>query len=95
MHSLDERVDDSRIRQRRRVTKLVLLSAQDLAENSPHDLATSCLGQVVDNVDALGGGERSDRLAHLDDQVLAQLGGVLESVLDGHEGVDRLTGQLV
>jgi hypothetical protein len=95
VHSLDERVDDGRIRQCRRVTKLILLSAQYLAENSPHDLATSCLGQVADDIDTLGRGERSDRLAHLDNQVLAQLGRVLEGVLDGNEGVDCLTGQLV
>jgi hypothetical protein len=80
---------------RRSITKLVLLTSEDLAEDTPHDLPAAGLGQVGHDEDGLGGGEGADALADLHDEVLAQLVVDLVAVLDGHEGVDGLARQLV
>lgn len=77
------------------VTKAVLLTAEDLAQNAAHDLAAAGLGQILDNEDGLGGGEGTDRLADLHDQVLSDLVVGLVTLLEGNEGVHSLTGQLV
>jgi hypothetical protein len=95
VHRLDDAFDHAGIGQGRRVSQLILLSAQDLAQDSSHDFATSGLGQVVDDKDKLGSREGSDGLADLANEFLPQLRRVLELVLDGYEGLDGLTRQVV
>lgn len=77
------------------ITQAVLLSAQDLAQDAAHDLAAAGLGKIVDREDGLGGRERTDRLAHLHDQILAHLLARLIALLEGDKGIDGLTRQLV
>lgn len=73
MDSFDDLRDNRRIRQRRDITQAVLLAAQDLPQDTAHDLAAAGLREVLDDVDALGGSKRPDRLADLHDEVLAYL----------------------
>jgi hypothetical protein len=58
---------------RRDIAELVLLSRQDLTHDATHDLAGPRLGQIRNNEDGLGCGKRTNRLAHLRDQVLLHL----------------------
>ena len=95
MNRLNDLVDDTRIRQRRRITQLILLTRQNLPENSPHSLAGSRLGQVGDGEDGLGGRERTDGFPDLEDEVLLELLVDLVAVLDRDEGVDGLAGEFV
>lgn len=80
---------------RRGVAQAVLLTAQDLAQDTTHDLAAPGLGEIIDDVDRLGRGERSDRPAHLHHEVLAHLLLRLVAALEGDERVDGLAGQLI
>lgn len=80
---------------RRDVTQTVLLTAKDLSQDPPHDLATSRLRQVVNNEDSLGRGERSNGLADLQNQVLAQLLAGIMPRLEGHERVHGLTREFI
>ena len=59
-----------RIRQRRGVTQAVFLAAQDLAQNTAHDLTTAGLGEIFNDEDGLGGSKWSNRLADLHDEIL-------------------------
>jgi hypothetical protein len=95
VNSLDEELNDRGVGKGGDISKGVLLSGENLSQDSSHDLSGSGLGKVRDDVDHLGGGEGTDGLANLGDEVLAKLGGVLESVLDGDEGVDSLSGKLI
>jgi len=87
--------DNGRIRQRRGITKAVLLAAEDLAQNTAHDLTTTGLGKVVDNEDGLGGGEGSNGLTNLHDKVLADLLVGLVAFLQRDEGVNGLAGEFI
>ena len=53
LNGLNDMLDDAGIRERGDVTELILLTREDLPENSPHDLAGSCLWQVVYDVNCL------------------------------------------
>ena len=39
MYGLDDFLHDTRVCQRTRITQLILLTSQNLSQNSPHDLA--------------------------------------------------------
>lgn len=80
---------------RRDITKLVLLTSQDLPQNAPHDLPAPRLGQVRHDEYGLRRRERPDALADLEDELLPEGLGGLVAVLDGHEGVDSLASELV
>ena len=77
------------------IAQAVLLAAQHLPQDPPHDLAAARLGQVRDDVDGLWAGEGADALADLHDHLLLGGVGVGGGVLEGDEGVDGLAGQLV
>lgn len=95
MNSVNDFAHNGRIRQRRGVTKAVLLAAQDLAQNTAHNLTTASLGEVVHNEDSLGSGEWSNRLTDLHDKVLADLLAGLVTLLERDEGVDSLAGKFI
>lgn len=77
------------------ISQRVLLARQNLPQDPTHDLSTAGLGQVGDDDDRLGRSERTDTLAHLQDQVLLQLVVDLVAILDGDESVDSLAGKVV
>jgi hypothetical protein len=79
----------------RDIAELVLLACQNLSQNAAHDLTTSRLGEISNDVDGLGGSKGADALSDLQDKLLAESVCSLVSVLDGNEGVDGLAGQLV
>lgn len=79
----------------RGVTELILLAGQDLSQDTAHDLTRSSLGQVIDREDGLRSCEGTDGLADLHDEVLLDRVAVLVTLLERHEGVDGLTGELV
>lgn len=79
----------------RGITKLILLTSQNLPQNTAHNLTRSSLGQVVDSEDSLGSGEWTNGLADLHDEVLLDGVVVLVALLEGNEGIDGLTGELV
>lgn len=79
----------------RGIAKLVFLTGENLAENTAHDFAAAGLGQIVDDEDSLGGGERADAAADLHDELLAESIVDLVTVLDGNEGVHGLAGELI
>lgn len=77
------------------VSKLVLLASQDLAQDTAHDLAGTCLGKIWHNVYRLGCSERSDTLPDLQDEILAKLVVDLVAILDRDKGVDSLTSKFI
>lgn len=77
------------------ITKAVFFTTQDLTQNAAHNLATTGLGQVLNHKDSLGSSEGSDGLADLHVQILAHLVTALVTFLEGDEGVDSLTSQLI
>lgn len=77
------------------ISQRVLLARQNLPQDPTHDLSTTGLGQVCDDDDRLRRRERTNALAHLEDEVLLQLVVDLVAVLDGDESVDSLAGELV
>ena len=80
---------------RRGITEAVLLARENLPQDSSHDLARTCLGQIGHHEDRLGRRKRSDGLAHLRDQLLPDLLIGLVAILERDEGVDRLSRELV
>jgi hypothetical protein len=74
---------------------LILLTSQDLSQNSPHDLTTSRLGQIWNNEDGLGCCEWTNALSDLQDEILLQLVVDLVAVLDGNESIDCLASKLI
>ena len=77
------------------VTKLVLLTGEDLPQDSSHDLSATRLGQVGYDVHRLGRREWADTLPHLQDELLAQGICSLVAVLDSHKRVDGLACELI
>ncbi len=77
------------------ITELILLTSENLAQNTAHDLAATGLGQIRNDVDSLGGREGTDALAHLQDEFLAEGVVRLVTVLDGYKCVDSLAGKLI
>lgn len=77
------------------VTKLVLLTSEDLSQDSSHNLTASRLGHVGNHVNGLGGGKRTDALADLHDEFFAESVADLIAVFDGDKGVDGLTRQFI
>ncbi|TLD19686.1 hypothetical protein PspLS_09526 [Pyricularia sp. CBS 133598] len=67
----------------------------DLSEDSPHDLATSRLGQIRHNVDLLGGRKRPNASSYLQDELVSQIIKLPAFVLDRHKRIDGLTCQVV
>lgn len=74
---------------------MVFFASEDLPQNSPHDLAASCLGQIWDDKDGLGRREGPNALPDLQDEILLQEFVDLIALLDRNEGVDRLSGQFI
>ena len=95
MHNLDDLFNHRRIGEGRDISELVFLTSQNLSQDTSHDLATASLGKIWNSKDRLWCGERSDTLADLENEILAQLVRELVAVLDRDECVDRLTGELV
>lgn len=93
--SRNDLVHHGRIGQGRGVTQAVLLAAQDLTQDTAHDLAAASLGEVVDDEDSLGGGEGTNGLADLHHEVLAELLAAVVVLLEGNEGIDGLTGEFI
>lgn len=92
---LDDILNNTWILQRRNITKLILLTAQNLSQNSAHNLARASLGQVLDDVHALGSSKRPNVLADVQDELLAQLGRGGELGLDADKGIDGLASEFV
>ena len=74
------------------------LTFGDAAQQTAHDLAAACLGQVLAKADVLGLGDGADLLK----SPLAQFGGHFfdfvpagPCALQDHEGADRLAGGVV
>jgi hypothetical protein len=79
----------------RSITKLILLTCQNLPQNSPHNLPTSCLGQIRNNKDSLRSRKWTDTLPNLQNEVFSQLIIDFVAVFDGHESVDCLASEFV
>jgi hypothetical protein len=77
------------------ITKLILLASQDLPENAPHDLAAARLGEIGHDEHGLGGRERTDTPADLQDELLSERIRGIVAILDRDKGVDSLAGELV
>jgi hypothetical protein len=77
------------------VAEFMMLTVDNLSENTSHDLARASLGVVTDKVDTLGSGEGSDDLANLQSQLLFKTFGFLDIRLKSNEGVDALTSQVI
>lgn len=56
---------------RRRVAKLILLTGQNLPQDTAHDLTTTGLWEIGHNVYGLGGGERANTPANLQNKFLS------------------------
>ena len=65
-------VDDTGISQGAEITQLVALPGRDLTHDTAHDLARPGLGEVGNDVDLLRGGERTDDLPDLEDELLRE-----------------------
>ena len=63
-------IHDSRLSDRRQVTKLIALACNDLAHDATHDLARTSLRHIRDDVDLLGGSEGTDDLSDLQRELL-------------------------
>lgn len=79
----------------RNITQAILLSRQNLSQDTSHDLAAASLGQVLDDVDRLGGGKGSDGLADLQHQLLADGLRISAAGLEGDKGVDGLASEFI
>jgi hypothetical protein len=60
MDNLNNLIDNTRIRKSTRITQTIFLSSDDLSQDTTHDLATSCLWEIGDDVDEFGSCEGSD-----------------------------------
>lgn len=80
---------------RRSITQLILLTRQNLPQNSPHNLPTSRLWKIRDDKDSLGSSERTDTLPNLQDEIFAELVVDFVAVFDGDECIDCLTSEFV
>jgi len=88
MNRLDYLFNDTGIRERAYIAQLVLLTSQDLTQNSAHNLARTSLWQIIDNNDALRSCERSNCFADLEDQFLGQLRSSFDIIFQGDKRVD-------
>ena len=79
----------------RSITQLILLTRQNLPQNSPHNLTTSRLWQIRNDKDGFWCSEWTDTLAYLQDEILAELVVDFISVFDGYERIDCLTCELI
>jgi hypothetical protein len=77
------------------VAELVVLTVDNLSENTSHDLARASLGVVTDEVDALGSSEGTDDLANLQSQLLLKTFSFLNVRLESDESMDALTSQVI
>ena len=73
MYRFDNLVNDSGFSQCTSISQLILLSSQNLSQNTPHNLARSSLGQVIHNDDTLGSCERANCFTDLEDQFFGEL----------------------
>jgi len=82
-------IDDGRVGNRRQVSQLVAFPGHNLSQDTPHDLARTCLGEIIDQVLAsanittpqlvpthnlLRRSKGSNDLSDLQSQLLAQVG---------------------
>jgi len=95
LHRLQDLVHNRRIRQRRRVSQLILLPSQDLPHNSSHDLAGPRFGQVVNNVNCLRRRERSNLFPDLHDELLPCALTRINAIFERHESIHCLSGHFV
>lgn len=95
MHILDDLVDDAGIGEGGSVAELILLAGQNLAQDPPHDLARSRLGQIGHAEDGFGCGEGTDGLSHLHDEVFPQRVVDLVAILNADKGIDGLPREFV
>src|SRR5574338_952477 len=86
----EEIVDDAGIGQGRRVAEPALRTFRNLAQDAPHDLAGSGLGQRWREVDFVRGGERADVLADLLVQLFSKLAAALFAGDQRYERIDGL-----
>lgn len=77
------------------VTKLILLAGENLSQYPSHNLATSGLGQIRNDIDGLGCGKRTDALANLHDEFLAESIIDYVNVLDCHKRIDSLASEFI
>lgn len=95
VNGFDDLVDYRGIGQGRSITQTVLLTAQDLPQDTSHDLAAASLREVINDKDGLGSGEWSNRLANLHDKVFTDLLICLIALLQRHKCIDRLASEFV
>ena len=96
LHLGADHAHDGGVGERGGVSDLAALG--DVAEEAAHDLARAGLGELADDVDIAGTGDRADLLSDPGAQFVAQtLDGVLFQVaaLDDDESDDRLAGGAV
>ena len=75
-------LDDGGLGERAEVAELVALAGDDLAHDAAHDLARARLGQVGHDEDLLRRREGPDDLAHLQHELLDEVGFVGGVVLE-------------
>lgn len=96
LDNIDNLLDDRGIRQSRNISKLILLTHDNLSQNTSHDLSRSCLGQIRHNKDLLGRSKGSDAVADLQSQLGVHFGLLgAESFLEADKGYHGLTGDFV
>ncbi len=93
--SVHGRLKAKGITHRRNISQLILLTGQDLSQNSSHNLSTSRLGQIWHDKNGLGSRKRTDALAHLKDEIFSELVIDLIAILNGHKGIDGLARELI
>lgn len=77
------------------VAQLIFLTSQNLSQDTAHDLAASCLGQIWYNVHCLGSSKWANAPTHLHDELFAQClaGGM--ALLESHKGIHSLASELI
>lgn len=92
---LDDVGDDTWLLESGGISKRVLLTSKNLAEDSSHDLSRSSLWKILNDEDSLWSSEWTNLLADLEDEILAGLWGVLGYILEGDESVNGLSSELI
>ena len=94
-HSVDDLVNHTGVTECRCITQAILLTTQDLSQNASHDLAGSSLWQIIHNEDSLGCGERTNRLPHLQNEILPCAFAWVRTIFESNEGIDSLACKLI
>jgi hypothetical protein len=74
---------------------LIFLTSQNLSQNTTHNLARSCLWQIINGKDCLGCSKWTNGLANLQNKILLRLVGVFVAFFERDKGVDGLSGEFI